>query len=104
MTQPSTSPQFPIDPADILEAAADLLETKGWIQGRSKNENGYCAMGAISEASGHNYHRILATLPVIEMWAAALVHWNDQETRTADQVIDLMKHAAKDLRNRKEPV
>jgi hypothetical protein len=110
------------DPAEILEAAADVLETKGWGQGcEFKMENGertaFCAIGAIREVIG--FYNIEQTLFFTTMVLAheamdvsnrvaglmdtdqgSVVSFNDKPGRTADEVIDLFKLTAKDLRNR----
>jgi hypothetical protein len=123
---------YPTDPADILEAAADELQTNGWIKKRLKDVNGrHCAIGAMQKVVGYEE----AWRQHIESWRpaettreplveasrrymlaeAVLAHhlsqegltvsvggWNDQPERTAEEVIDVMRHVAKDLRNRKE--
>lgn len=137
---------YPTDPADVLEAAADLLETDGWTQGKTRRWNedgdiiGYCAIGAIQQVTGvyqtvdgvyqtvdgvcqtvdqHDYPT--ATIQWMNAGIAAqqllsghlplhplgwkypgVAQWNDAERRTAAEVIDLMKHTAKDIRNNRE--
>jgi hypothetical protein len=132
-----THSDYPTDPADILEAAADLLETNGWIQGEFEFNGKFCAVGAIRQVSGlyqsavalqelgrtNMYNRDSTDYDICTSTSSAaesalsdslgsqavdggLVYvpsWNDEPGRTADEVIDLMKHTAKDLRNRKEP-
>jgi hypothetical protein len=111
------------DPAEILEAAADVLETKGWGQGcEFKMENGertaFCAIGAIREVIGfYNIEQGIFFTPAANLAheamnlsnrVAGLMHtdqgsvvgFNDEPGRTADEVIDLFKLTAKDLRNR----
>jgi hypothetical protein len=120
------------DPADILEAAADLLVSEGWCQGAFyRDEKGmahgnlseavsFCAMGAIRMVSG--VYNLDGEIGFDESRAArearAVLHaglnrpvpglnrpvpaWNDEAGRTADEVVDAMRHAAKDFRNRRE--
>jgi hypothetical protein len=110
------------DPAEILEAAADVLETKGWGQGcEFKMENGertaFCAIGAIREVIGfYNIEQgVFFTTMVLAHEAmdvsnrvaglmdtdqGSVIRFNDEPGRTADEVIDLFKLTAKDLRNR----
>ena len=106
------------DHAAILEKAAEVLETEGWSQGRyvmhvSAWTNTYCAVGAIRRAvSGNIYLQMSQDL----LWSAThtqnllssklrqpITAWNDQSGRTADEVIDLMKETAKDIRNERKP-
>jgi hypothetical protein len=117
--------------ADILEKAADLIQTVGHCKGSfSRWAAGdvasgptvvaYCALGAI-DAAGQNDAYILST-PIrvrsrrhneaidalgVELAGSipfrgenVIAVWNDNEDRTPEEVIDLMKHVAKDLRNR----
>jgi hypothetical protein len=127
---------YPTDPADILEQAADLLETKGWCRGFFEDNAGrHCAVGAIRYVTGQQAVEqeiyALGTTPNmylckkfkevmtasvdatnilaerLQTWRSPddyvyIPTWNDEADRTADEVIDLMKHTAKDLRNRKE--
>ena len=132
---------YPTDPADILEQAADLLETNGWCRGDFEDNAGrHCAVGAIRCVTGqqaveqeiHEASTRLGTSPNLHLrnkfkevmnasldatnilaeklsqtWRGPdeyvyIPTWNDEAARTADEVIDLMKHTAKDLRNRKE--
>lgn len=125
-----------MEPADLLEKAAELIETVGHIKGQAvkygphNTHLAYCATGAIWEAAGLRdlsnnrfphlpsveYAANLAALAAMASFlephetelllsninpGVRIVNWNDAEERTADEVIDLMKHAAKDLRNRK---
>jgi hypothetical protein len=129
---------YPTDPADILEAAADELQTNGWIKKRLKDVDGrHCAIGAMQKVAGYEEawrqhidgwrpaettpEPLVTREPLVEaskrymLAEAVLAHhlsqegltvgvggWNDQPERTAEEVIDVMKHVAKDLRNRKE--
>jgi len=104
--------------ADILEEVADLYESGeiGWTQRRFRdfdfdNERAsYCLIGSMR-------HRLLDVQKSYDMeHEAALVYlrnyiersglglsiddWNDQFGRTLDEVVDLLKTVAKDLRNK----
>jgi hypothetical protein len=113
--------------ADILEKAADLLETVGHCKGfavsyepGTHNVIGYCATGAIAHVAYDNNQ--VARLDAIGILADRLpeefqttmefagvvlrqaapdriINWNDAYDRQASEVIDLMKETAKDLRN-----
>lgn len=103
--------------ADILDDAADLLERKGWIQGRYSNENGHCAVGAITRVCGL-YDAVSLTVPDMvevrsQIEAAYQVErvlrnilaerggplhvqtWNDKKGRTKQEVLDLLREGAK---------
>lgn len=119
---------YPTETADILEAAADILETRGWCQRRFHDADGaYCAVGSLLEAAGYyslnkevadgaSYQELLEKSPVrrgLARQAAAAVSvpgklcrgastlqfWNDTPGRTRGEVIDLFKNTAKDIRN-----
>jgi hypothetical protein len=114
---------YPTDPADILEAAADLLESTGWTKGAyhrnmyndsddgdAQNAVSYCAAGAIRRAAGwYDHHSVpmaRGTMDIEAMLAEkvgviCLPSWNDKPERKVHEVIDLLKETAKDLRNRK---
>jgi len=113
---------------DILEEAADLIETVGWTQGRhlerdqDLNVIGYCAIGAIAQAVGLRCAATSVDEMVSRAQASAraevhlnkwmekkpggrrgVVLWNDLPGRTAAEVIDALKQCAKDFRNKAVP-
>lgn len=96
--------------ADDLEAAAELLETKGWTRGLYWDETGaHCAVGALLEVTGGVPFirpvgfRVNAAIEVMGFSNEALfMYWNDIQ-ESAEPVIELMKQTAKDLRNRAKP-
>jgi hypothetical protein len=116
---PGHERNYPTDSADILEAAAEVLETEGWCQEdyRKVNDNGgwsYCAVGALRKVVGYydgqpwdmNFQRRAQAMREAQDMLGSggtIYDFNDEPTTTADVIIDLMKHKAKDLRNRKEP-
>lgn len=100
-------------PADLLEKGADLLEVHGWGQGLYMDKEGrMCAVGALRRAdsvasnNGANrtdaYYGARSALNRATEAASghSVTEWNDVEGRTAGEVIDLLKHTAKDLRNK----
>jgi len=101
--------------ADVLEQAADLIETVGWIQGSEEQRDngiviGYCAIGAmravncgILSATEHALGNWLWGLPNHVIIHRGVANWNDQPGRRAAEVIDAMKSCAKDLRNEAVP-
>jgi hypothetical protein len=97
-------------PADILNAAADLLEKPGaWVQETfGRRGECYCVRGAISAAAGHNSLSI-GDDPSEEALAKALfgpvrasqhlagsliVQWNDAKGRTQSEVVAKLREAA----------
>lgn len=102
--------------AEILERAADGFESGryGWVQcvARYRNMNGqvtaYCSVGALNHEAGlyedHNLPRLPYALADLALQRATdydyTPGWNDHPLRTKDEVIDKMKEAAKELRNR----
>lgn len=120
-----------VDIAEILEKAADDIATNGLGKFLLQNAKGqHCAIGAIGCALGYKIpNGVLGFIddaawedPRIEDAAGALtnslssyprdpwgsawnqvVAWNNHPGRTADEVVDAMRHAAKDLRNEATP-
>jgi hypothetical protein len=101
--------------AAVLEQAADLIENVGHCKGVASIYDGngttaYCALGAISKAAmSANFGSLYAAATnalKVEIWGNPLrqyediARWNDKPERTAAEVIDTFRHAAKDLRNR----
>lgn len=107
--------------ADVIDEAANILETEGWIQGTfSKKDVGRCAVGALNLAvelhlaryavvafGGDPSHRrswanarteaqakIQDVMGLDEMLPA----WNDKKGRTAADVIALLRDAARFIR------
>lgn len=99
---------------EILTAAANLLETKGWTQDAfARDANGksiksheesavcFCTIGALNRASGENVVRRLDTegnrayehlRHSIGGWGVA--EWNDSYDRTKEDVISTLRNAA----------
>jgi hypothetical protein len=98
--------------AEVLRRAAEYMSEHGWIQGRLQNENGVCAMGAISNAlrdvmhnhpyneEGARLERIAVTMMSgylnvgISSHVNHIPSWNDAPDRTAEDVILALKHSA----------
>lgn len=111
-----------METADVLEQAAEVLEQNGWAQGTLAVVNGdgtgsYCAMGAVRKALGYFDHEILgqdsqefrricyqaaiADLVMANYLGTRVARWNDEVAADKFEVIDMLKLAAKDLRNQK---
>lgn len=114
--------------ADVLEQAADLIESVGHckMQARTRENDmvvAYCALGAIgavdteglSNAAALKLSDALGEVPGIDvsvftcdcsmcnrgytLATSRIAQWNDDEARTAEEVVEKMKQVAKDLRN-----
>lgn len=97
--------------ADILEHAADLIDTYGHLKGRTGNRDiGFCLVGAIHAAvCDYERHdqRTPSRVPLIYLVAnhvgfdrLAITRWNDASERTHGEVTDALRHTAKDIRNK----
>lgn len=112
--------------AELLEKAADGFESGryGWMQGNAHGwdpEMGhtYCSVGALYHEAGLYAHRSMHREGAHNLYVAAeqqlartlgvfgkglscadIPKWNDLPGRKVEEVIDKMKEAAKELRNR----
>lgn len=87
-----------------LRAAAEVLRRDGWTQGDLVDKDGCrCVLGAIDRAAWERLdERSVDDDLVQEMWTAvakiigtnAIVKWNDDPGRTADEVIAALEAAA----------
>lgn len=93
----------PVDVADVLTRAADLLERDGWRQGGLQQGCRRCALGAIVEAAGVSVCALVVSLACEAVQLAAGIErptigglgtWNDAPGRTAGEVIGTMRAAA----------
>lgn len=107
-----------MNPADVLERAADLIEANGLAKGILKDDKGrHCAMGAIltvldgrCDASiGATIDALVATLPEYcplfhapEIWSPVVL-WNNDVDRTEVEVVEAFRQAAKNVRNEAVP-
>jgi hypothetical protein len=105
------------DIAEVLEDAAAIIDRVGWVKGALDREEhgevvGYCAVGAIGMATTgqSRSNNVLAGCAqlVLSSWlrehellgkVQALPLWNDERTRTKEEVIEAMTLVAKALRN-----
>lgn len=114
-----------LEAAELLEKSAEILETGGWCQWFLESGTRRCAVGAMLDADGIGLHEwgkrtdwqhhsvtqsamqhLLKSAEAkrsdTSLWDS-VVQWNNHEKRTASEVIDAMKLAAKDLRNQATP-
>lgn len=100
----------------ILNKAADLIETRGWVQADGwayspADDNSLCLEGGIMAAvgfTGGQDRRIFKACPAYravwdyltdDHWKGApfrtdLYDWNDAQARTKDEVIEVLRAAA----------
>jgi hypothetical protein len=91
-----------VTPAQVLRRAARELVEKGWIQGRTVDlqTGALCAQGAIEVAAIRLTRQIAgrehaAALELVQDYLDSAIHvWNDQEARTAEQVIAVLNAVA----------
>lgn len=93
-----TVPEAP-DSASVLRTAADLIRTRGWIQGDWTGEGGQvCTWRAVIEAAGDNPSRIeaaghLLKLRIFEQTGErvySIPFWNDRRNRTVGEVLSVL--------------
>ena len=99
-----------LDVADVLEAAADVIEERGWCQNFLMSEDGrVCLMGAVIVATGEDlvpFQTVCGRDPMAERafgvveeflgrWPSV---WNDHAAQDKYEVIDLLKSVAKECR------
>lgn len=101
----SNLPQSAEEVRDVCELAAKVLERDGWTQGISTDSRGrHCLVGAIHVALQElGYHtwassvvRHLTGVPPVMMTTRYWTLWNDQPTRTAQEVIDVLRNGGLD--------
>jgi hypothetical protein len=103
--------------ADLIEAAADAIESSGWAQDVYIKNNSYCVLGALGYASAQRArtveedHRDRSFNFAVAQTAVgrhlnpdqssfeAVTHFNDALNRTSGEVVDMLKSVAKDIRN-----
>lgn len=87
---------------EVLFAAARLIETWGWVQGRSGScRGGFCAVGAIEHVllndggiTTNLWDRVFDKVePVIGQ--VGLASWNDEKGRKKTEVVRALRTAAK---------
>lgn len=96
-------------PAELLLAAADHLEQKGWCRETFCNSNGECCViGAIQFAASGRANRLAKTKKVIAALRKLadaiglgsvpslgdIKAWNDSLSRTKEEVIAALRQAA----------
>jgi len=91
----------------VLRKAADLIETHGWIQyALGSPVQGFCAMGAIRHVLKPNFSFRFSPFRLpeqtrevvtyvedhdVDLEPRGLTFWNDQDGRTSDEVVALLR-------------
>ena len=90
---------------EILECAADYIANIGWIRDEIGTVNGpSCALGAISEASGFDGIAAHKAEDAFRSYLGTdIACWNDDEDRTAGDVILALTDCAAELRCKELP-
>lgn len=97
-------------PSELLDASADRV-LQGWTQGkiRDRDTGAVCASGAMAEVIGNSWNLVI--MDCVVKASDEMIHqigfndipaWNDMPGRTAGEVADAMRTAAKVLRERGE--
>jgi len=109
---------FKLQVADVLDRAHDVLLTGGWCQEWMEKSSGeHCAAGAVCalfvglrDRHGQLVVPSFDENPVacaalnalswttIHEYGMDVIHWNDADDRTLDDVLDLFRRTAKKLR------
>lgn len=108
---------------ELFDKAVEVLEQRGWCQGKLEATDGrVCAVGALRAAAwGDPYSRTFPGEEKVDVEPveraldavnavlsgprarSMIVSFNDEPGRTAEEVIDLFRRVAKDLRNKATP-
>jgi hypothetical protein len=95
---------------DVLNAAADLLEEKGWTQKVAEDSQGrHCLVGALDYAARDLPGAVKTFDDALEAVQQRLpggwvVNWNDTPGRTAEQVIALLRRVAAEETETSTPI
>lgn len=87
----------------VLDRMASLLEEKGWIQGHSRTEHGFCLVGALGQSVEEQpltmnekvklHEEVRGQLRAAIPYGMGLVCFNDQRGRQKSEVISLIQTA-----------
>jgi hypothetical protein len=88
------------DVANVLNDAADHLCFGGWVQGQHYRGTASCAVGALDRATPRS-RLVMQAEETLKRYLGvrSIMSWNDSPDRTADEVVNAMRHAAKELRD-----
>jgi hypothetical protein len=86
--------------ANVLLAAAALIESKGWIQGEAENEDGYCIIGAVHAVVPKEWSavRICERLSLLVQTSRdpdrSIEDWNDLKSMRRGRVLKFLRDTA----------
>lgn len=102
-------------PSEILRRGRELLQERGWVQGRLSSPNGYCALGAVYAASrelkgGRNRSVAVAHLAQVAahrrgdfaVTYSSIFRYNDLPGRQKRHVLSLFDAAIRDAELREQ--
>lgn len=100
-------PEDPMETSEVLDEAATMIETVGHTKRRYRSPDGrHCALGAIYAVVGWGKPQNDA-VGVLHRWITAthgpgsdVATWNDMPETTAEDVINGMRKAANELREK----
>lgn len=91
--------------ADDIDAIHDYILTHGWVQGRSENALGeVCVYGAMDHVAGvgtsrwNHMQSVVQTEVTTTYRMSCITTFNDMNGRTEDEVLDMLRTAAKGCR------
>lgn len=87
--------------ADVLNAAADLIERKGWARAEYYGAGCYCVLGAILAVQNETFGLedlndacVAAAEAIVDAPPYMLARWNDHPKRTQAEVVEALRKAA----------
>ena len=84
-----------LDPQEVLNKAADIIETKGWIQGKNIGPNGeICLSQAINEVVLDDLQLYLDVMNLVNSFHICTITWQDQLGRTKEEVVSFLRRCA----------
>jgi hypothetical protein len=87
--------------SEILNGAADLIESKGWRQGLACNSplGLLCVGEALDEVAGDGAYIDRRITSALLPYGSSVVEWNDTPGRTKEEVIQALRAAAKEAQS-----
>ena len=101
-----------VTPADLLDAGADLIAVNGWWDGTAfhgHDDPGACVVTSLGRAAPLGTGLVFRAEDAFATYVGLLggfdsiTEWNDTPGRTAGEVMDAMRSAAKAWREVNEP-
>lgn len=89
-------------PSEIALKSAEMIKSCGWTQGEFCSKSGVCLIGAINRSYDRDMHNRTVLLNELEKIIGdnLLICWNDDEGRTAEEVICVLMLAHANLSSR----